>query len=387
LIDIYIGIKGALTLYFADKDALKGSLVKTLQEVRPTRFFAVPRIWEKIHEKMQKIGNESGMIKTAISSWAKYHGLQHYLDKIKGIERNSYSYLLARALIFSRVKKALGLDQCTSFVAGAAPLSADIKKYLMSLDIPILDVYGMTECTGIAISGHIDQLHIEAVGRELPGSYRKISRGYVDGYHKICFKGRHVFMGYLNDPERTSEVLDSENWLHSGDLGKIDKDGFVYVTGRLKELIITAGGENVAPVLIEEEVKKNLPCISNAMLIGDTRKFLTILLTIKTEVNTETGEPLDELTSETKQWCKDIGCEAHTVTDILQNSNKKFEDAIQKGINEANRKAVSNAQRVQKFAILPHDFSIPTGELGPTMKLKRNFVTKKYEHIIESLYQ
>lgn len=194
-------------------------------------------------------------------------------------------------------------------------------------------------------------------------------------------------MGYVDDPEKTSEALDEEGWLHSGDLGIIDEDDFLYITGRIKELIITAGGENIAPVLIEEEVKSQLPCISNAMVIGDRRKFLSILLTLKTEMNLDTGEPLEELAPVTKQWCRRLGCKANTVKDVLTGPNEQVMAAIQKGIDEANAKAISNAQRVQKFQILSHDFSIPTDEIGPTMKLKRNVVEKKYADIIERFYQ
>jgi len=162
---------------------------------------------------------------------------------------------------------------------------------------------------------------------------------------------------------------------------------FFISLAEIKELIITAGGENVAPVIIEEEVKSQLPCISNAVVIGDKRKFLSILLTLKTEMNLDTGEPLEELAPVAKDWCRRHGCKANTVNDVLTGPNKEVMAAIQKGIDEANIKAISNAQRVQKFHILSHDLSIPTGELGPTMKLKRNVVTQKYADIIEKFYQ
>ncbi|PNF24131.1 Long-chain-fatty-acid--CoA ligase ACSBG2 [Cryptotermes secundus] len=387
ILDFHISIAAAATVYFADKDALKGSLVKTLQEVRPTRFLAVPRVWEKIYEKMQEIGRQSGVIKRAIATWAKGHGLQHYLDKMNGIDSNTFSYMLAKRLIFSRIKQALGLDRCVTALSGAAPISVDIKKYFWSIDIPLMDAFGMTETTGGHTLNNEKEFRLEATGKKRDGVYSKIMYADEDQQGEVCINGRHVFMGYLDDPEKTSEVFDEEGWLHTGDLGKIDENDFLYLTGRIKELIITAGGENIAPVLIEEEVKAQLPCLSNAMLIGDRKKFLSILLTLKTEMNLETGEPLEELAPVTKQWCKELGLEASTVKDVLNGANKQVMDAIQKGIDQANAKAISNAQRVQKFQILPHDFSIPTGEIGPTMKLKRNVVLRKYADIIERFYQ
>ncbi|GFG35279.1 hypothetical protein Cfor_01340, partial [Coptotermes formosanus] len=387
ILDIHVAMAAAGTVYFADKDALRGSLLKTLQEVRPTRILAVPRVWEKIYEKMQEVGRQSGAIKRAMTTWAKGHGLQHHLDRMNGIDRNTFSYMLAKTLIFSRIKQALGLDRCVTFLSGAAPISVDVKKYFMSIDIPLLDAFGMTETTGGHILSSEKEFRLEAAGRKRDGVHSKIVNPDEDQQGEACFNGRHIFMGYLDDPEKTSEALDEEGWLHSGDIGKIDEDGFLYITGRIKELIITAGGENIAPVLIEEEVKAQLPCISNAVLIGDKRKFLSILLTLKTEINLDTGEPLEELAPVTKQWCKKLGCEANTVKDVLTGPNKQIMAAIQKGIDQANAKAISNAQRVQKFQILSHDFSIPTGEVGPTMKLKRNVVAKKYADIIERFYQ
>ncbi|KDR23088.1 Long-chain-fatty-acid--CoA ligase ACSBG2, partial [Zootermopsis nevadensis] len=364
IVDIYIAIKGVATVYFADKDALKGSLVKTLQEVRPTRILAVPRVWEKIYEKMQEIGAQSGVIKRAVATWAKGHGLQHYVDKMNGIDSNTFSYMLAKKLIFSRIKQALGLDRCATTLSGAAPISVDIKKYFMSIDIPLMDAFGMTETTGGHLLSKEEAFRFEATGQKREGVYSKVINPEEDGQGEMCFNGRHIFMGYLDDPEKTSEALDEEGWLHSGDIGKIDENDFLYITGRIKELIITAGGENIPPVLIEEEVKAQLPCISNAMLIGDKRKFLSVLLTLKTEMNLETGEPLEELAPAAKQWCNALGCDANTVKDVLNGPNEQVLAAIQEGIDRANAKAMSNAQRIQKFQILPHDFSIPTGEIG-----------------------
>ncbi|PSN55904.1 Long-chain-fatty-acid--CoA ligase ACSBG2, partial [Blattella germanica] len=338
IIDIYLTMKSAAT----------GSLLNTLQEARPTRFFGVPRIWEKIYEKMQKVTAESGKIKGMIASWAMQQGLQHYMQKMNGIDSNTFSYQLSKMLVFNKIKQTLGFDRCLTLITGAAPISTDIKKFYLS---------------------KVGEYSYEGIGKDRPGIYTKIANPDEDGNGEVCMKGRHIFMGYIDEPEKTNEAL-QDQWLYSGDIGKIDTDGFLAIT-----------------VLIEEEIKKELPCIRNAMVVGDRRKYLTVLLTMKTEVNIQTGEPLDELTSDTKEWCKAVGCEVNTVKDIMSGPKEKIMAAIQKGINEANARAMSNAQKVQKFDVLPHDFSIPTGELGPTMKLMRNVVAKKYARTIEKLYE
>lgn len=274
----------AATVYFADKNALKGSLLDTLVAARPTAFLGVPRVWEKIYEKMQAVARNNGPIKTWIATWAKAQGLQYNLDRMNGIEYKSWSYLIAKWLIFRKIKAALGLDRCHVFGTAAAPLSTDIKKYFMSLDIVIVDAYGMSECAGAHSLATSNAFRLGSVGRVLPGFLTKLDNMDSTGEGEICMGGRHVFMGYLNDPEKIKDAKDENNWLHSGDLGKIDSDGFLYVTGRIKELVITAGGENIAPVHIEQLVKKECPALSNAMLIGDRRKYLTMLVTLKVHI-------------------------------------------------------------------------------------------------------
>ncbi|KAL1492729.1 hypothetical protein ABEB36_010941 [Hypothenemus hampei] len=387
IVDIYLATCAGAAVHFADKDALKGTLVNTLQEVRPTKFLGVPRVFEKIYEKMQHIAAQNGFIKKAIASWAKEYTLQHHLNLINGIHSKSWAYALARTIIFSKIKEALGLQRCTFYCSAAAPLATDIKKYFLSIDIPIMECFGMSEASGGHTLAVESANNLTSIGMTIPGLKTKIHNPEPDGQGELCMYGRHVFMGYVDEIEKTKEVIDEEGWLHTGDLGRIDEQGFVYITGRLKELLITAGGENVPPVPIEQQIKQELPFVSNAFLVGDKRKYLSLLVTLKTEVDATDGTPLDVLLSSTQETLKSLGCPAQTVSEVLKDGpDPKLIAAIQAGIDKTNEKATSRAQRIQKFAILPVDFSIPTGELGPTMKVKRRIVEEKYSEIIDRLY-
>ncbi|XP_069482840.1 long-chain-fatty-acid--CoA ligase ACSBG2-like isoform X1 [Ambystoma mexicanum] len=386
ILDIWIPICFGGTTYFANPDALKGTLVSTLQEVRPTTFFGVPRVWEKIQEKMKDMGSKSSFIKQKISSWAKKIGLGANYNRMNGINSTPWGYALADSLVFQRVKTALGLDRCSTCLTGAAPISRDTIEYFLSLDIPLLVGYGMSECAGPHTVSLHEAFRTSSCGRCLVGCMIRIHQPQEDGAGEICYWGRHVFMGYLNMPEMTMEALDEEGWLHSGDLGKLDQDGFLYVTGRIKELVITAGGENVPPVPIEDALKEELPIISNAMLVGDQRKFLSMLLTLKCTVDVDTGEPQDDLTAEAIQFCQQLGSSATRVSEVIGTKDPAIYEVIQEAMDRVNQKALSNAQKVQKWAILGKDFSIAGGELGPTLKLKRPVVLSMYEKVIDGFY-
>jgi len=199
-------------------------------------------------------------------------------------------------------------------------------------------------------------------------------------------RGRFVFMGYLENEAKTKEAIDDEGWLHSGDVGRFDENGFLYITGRIKELIITAGGENIAPVPIEERIKAELPFVSNTMVIGDKKKFLSVLLTPKVVIDPDSGEPADELTPQAIACLKEYGLEVTKASELSPKVPDALDEAIKAGLAKANSYAVSNAAKVQKYYLLASDFSIPGGELGPTLKLRRPQVHKKYANEIDGLY-
>ncbi|XP_008331216.1 long-chain-fatty-acid--CoA ligase ACSBG2-like isoform X2 [Cynoglossus semilaevis] len=390
MVDIWSTMKVGGVTYFADPDALKGSLVNTLKEARPTVFMGVPRVWEKMQERMRSVAAKSSTVRRKVAAWAKDVGLQTNLAKMNqngSVTRKPLSYQVAKKLVFKKVRNALGLDRCKKCYTGAAPITKDTLEFFLSLDIPLYELYGMSECSGPHTISLHNAFRLTSCGKEIVACKTKFHQPDQDGIGEICFWGRHVFMGYLNMPDKTEEALDADGWLLSGDLGKQDKNGFLYITGRIKELIITAGGENIPPVPIEDAVKEVVPLISNAMLIGDRKKFLSMLLTVKCQVNAESGEPEDDLTPEAVQFCRSLGSNATKVSEIAGGRDQAVNKAIQEGVNRVNQKATSNAQRIQKWIILDHDFSVVGGELGPTMKLKRPTVVKMYQEQIENFYK
>ena len=209
----------------------------------------------------------------------------------------------------------------------------------------------------------------------------------------ILHHTRHIFMGYLYNAEKTQETIDDEGYLHSGDVAVFDQDddprvpspsGFLTITGRIKELIITAGGENIPPVLIENEIKNALPELSTCLVIGDRRKFLSMLVALKVEVDAETGEPTDILASESLNVCKSIGSAATTMAEAA--ADPLWQQRITEGMKAANKKTTSNAQIVQKWKMLPVDLSEKAGDLTPTLKIKRHNVYEKYKELTDSMY-
>uniref|UniRef100_A0A8D0E2N4 Long-chain-fatty-acid--CoA ligase ACSBG2 n=1 Tax=Salvator merianae TaxID=96440 RepID=A0A8D0E2N4_SALMN len=386
MLDIWLPLCYGVQTWFALPDALKGSLIETLRDVRPTAFMGVPRVWEKMQEKMKSVGAKSSALKKKIATWAKVVGLETNLKRINGCTDLPLNYRLARVLVYKKVRKALGLDRCTKCYTGAAPIMKDTLEYFLSLDIPVYELYGMSESTGPHTISLPSAFRLASCGKEIPGCRTMIFKPDNEGVGEVCYTGRHIFMGYLNMEEKTREAIDQEGWLHSGDLGRHDADGFLYITGRIKELIITAGGENIPPVPIEDAIKEAVPILSNVMLVGDKAKFLTMLMTLKCKLNSDTGEPEDALTPDVIDFCRKLGSKATKVSEIVSTKDPAVYTAIQKGVTLVNNQATSNAQKVQKWVLLEKDFSIMGGELGPTMKLKRPVVVKMYQKEIDQLY-
>ena len=356
---LYGSIASGCCVWFAESIEKLGD---NLREVRPTYFLAVPRVWEKIQEKMQAAGAKNPPMKKRIAKWARGVGLAAgYADQARAARPMLYS--VAKSLVFSKVREALGLDRARMLVTSAAPISRATLEFFLSLDMPICEVYGMSECSGPATLSTPDMYLTGKCGVALPGTELKVA---PDG--EVCMRGRHVFKGYHKEPAATAETLDADGWLHSGDVGTIDERGYLQITDRKKELIITAGGENIAPQLVEGQIKA-IPVVSQAVVIGDRQRYLTVLLTL---------DPL-----KVPDVARDAGSEASDVPSALK--DERFMAYLQSEIDRVNG-SLARVQTVKRFAVLPEEFTVEGGELTPTMKLRRKVIAEKYREHIERLY-
>lgn len=279
--------------YFAKPDALQGSLVETLQWARPTLFLAVPRVWEKFEDKLKEIASTKPGIVQSISGWAKGHGMSKVLSQQTGAEP-PLMFNLANFLILKRIKQAIGLDQSLFFFYGAAPLKQSSVDYFASLDIPLNNMYGLSETTGSTTISYPFKFSLKHAGQQMQGAHIKIADQDENGVGEITIYGRHVMMGYLKNEKATKDCIDSNGYFKSGDQGRLD-NGYLKITGRIKELIITAGGENVAPVPIEDNFKATCPACSNIMLVGENQRFMGALITFKVDIDMKTGLPSKNL--------------------------------------------------------------------------------------------
>lgn len=382
MLDIIAMLVGGNTVWFAQPDALKGSIVTTLNEVRPTIFLGVPRVWEKFKDKVELVTSGATGIKGYMLSKSRAIGKKTSENRLQGGD-TAWGYFFANNLVFKGLKAKMGLDRCRVFVSGAAPLPRAVTEFFLEFDMPIYQIYGMSECTGphsVNLEGHYK---LGSAGKVLIGVENKIDNPGPNGDGEICFRGRHVFMGYLGEEAKTRETIDEDGWLHSGDIGRLDEDGHLFITGRIKEILITRGGENVAPVPIEEAMLVQMKLLSNCMVIGDEQRFLTMFVTIRCKM--DELDPTDELDQLGLNALHQIGSQATTVSEAI--ADPLVERYIKQGMERANELSISRAACVQKFRILPVDFSIPGGELTPTMKVKRKIVLAKYHDLVAEMYK
>jgi len=380
--------------WFAASDAMRGALVEHFKKIGPTEMcIQVPRIWEKFYENLAPQFKSTKGAKKLLIDWSMKQGMKRSNELMNCNDGSStLGYKIANKLLFNKIKTALGIEKLAVFYTAGAPLNEEIKEYFSGLDILIRELYGSSEsgCLGMAQYPDI-KMKRGTIGKAYPEIEVRIHNPDKSGFGDICLRGRSMMMGYLHDKEKTLETLDEDGWLHTGDLGKMDEDGYVILSGRIKEIIITSGGENIGPVQIEDVIKEELPCLSNAMVIGDGRKYLTVLLTFRTVLNMETGIHTDDLDPIAIKWLSENGhSETTTLTQVLSNLSAEISSLaslIQLGLDRANVKAVSNAQKVQKWVVLDRDFSMAMNELTPTLKMKRATIQKMYKDKIDKMYQ
>lgn len=334
-----------------------------LKEVRPTIFFGVPRVWEKMHAAIDaKLAAATGP-KAKLARWALGVARQWHAAKLKNEMPGVWSSLqkaVADKLILGKVKAAIGLDQAHMLATGAAPISAEMLTFFTGLDMVIREVYGQSESGGASTLSVPGATKLGSVGKALEGAEIRIAD---DG--EIFVRGPHVFKGYVGNPAATAEAL-VNGWLASGDLGHMDEDGYLYITGRKKDLLITSGGKNISPANIEADLM-NTHLVEHAVVCGDGRHYLTAMLTLMP----------DALADFAKQHHLQ-GPNLHQHPTVLAE--------LQKGIDHVNAKQARVAH-VRKFAVLPQSLTIESGELTPTMKVKRKVVLERYSQVVERLYQ
>lgn len=333
-----------------------------LKEVQPTIFFGVPRIWEKFHAGIgAKLAAATG-IKSSLASWALGVGRRVAAERREGRVASGFlgfQHMIAEKLVASKVRTAVGLGRARFCVTGAAPISRDILEFFGGLGLDVLEVYGQSEGSGPTTFNIPGRTRLGTVGPALPNIEVKLGD---DG--EVLVRGPNVFLGYYKEPAATAETL-QDGWLLSGDLGAFDADGFLSIVGRKKEIIITAGGKNIAPRNIEEALKAH-PLVGDVMVIGDRRAYLTAVVTLEPEALARLATELGVAPGE-----------AH--------AHPKVREEVQKGVEAANAQ-VAPVSHVRKFAILPRPFSVDGGELTATLKLKRKVAAAKYAGEIEALY-
>lgn len=360
---IHAAITAAYQVYYAQYPP-QNHLNNNLKEVKPTVFFGVPRIFERFQAGVAAQFSQAEGLRARLIEWARGVGSQVTALRNQGQEPGALLALqhrIATSLVFTRVKEGLGLSEVRSLIVSAAPISPDILHFFASLDLPVMELYGQSEDCGPTTTNRPGAIKIGTVGQAWSGSEVKLA---PDG--EILVKGPNVFLGYFKDEAATNDTL-IDGWLHSGDLGKFDEDGYLNIVGRKKEIIITSGGKNIAPKNIEAALK-NLDLVSQAVVIGEKRRFLTALLTLDPEPATKFAQ-------------------AHGLEGQTLHEHPTLLAHMQKEIEERVNSLFARVEHVRDFRVLPRDFTVEDGELTPTLKIKRRIINKNFEEVIESMYE
>ena len=357
---LYLSMATGACVYFAES---VDKLGENLREARPHVFLGVPRVWEKIQAGIQAAGAQGSPLKKKIAAWARRVGLAGGYADQRGQGR-PWTWGLANRLVFSKVRARLGMDATRLAIASAAPLALETQEFFLSLGIPIMDIWGMSELTGPATISLPLAYRTGRSGRPLPGTEMRLGD---DG--ELLVRGAHVFKGYLKNDDATREAIDPEGWLHSGDVAEIDADGFVRITDRKKELIITAGGKNIAPQFLEGKLKQ-IPAISQAVAIGDRRPYLVALLAVDPSRVVQEAEKAESpaRTPEAAAACP------------------IFKAYVEGQVEEINR-GLARYESIKRIALLPRELTTENSELTPTMKLKRRVIHENHRDAIEALYR
>jgi long-chain acyl-CoA synthetase len=344
------------------------TVAENVREIAPTTFTAVPRVWEKFYSAVTISLKEAGRAQQLVYRWAIGVGYQVVDLVLAGREVPATlkaRFMLARWLALDNVRKLIGIHRARILVTGAAPISPDLVRWYLALGVPMLEVWGQTESCGASTGMPVDRIKPGSIGPACRFNEVKVD----EATGELLIRGPNVFMGYLNQPEKTAGTIDADGWLHTGDVGTVDADGYFRITDRMRDIIITAGGKNITPSEIENELKFS-PYITDAVVIGDRRAYLTVLIMIDQEnverFAQEHDVPFSNYASLTR---------AQAVLDLIQGE-----------VDRVNAK-FARVEQIKSFRLLETQLSAEDEELTPTMKLKRSLVQKKYAELIEGMYR
>ncbi|QDO95963.1 long-chain fatty acid--CoA ligase [Ferrovibrio terrae] len=355
-------IRSGSTVNFAESPE---TVPQNLQEVQPTVFFAVPRLWEKFYSGVAiRMKDATGFGKLAYKTalGIGYKVAQCRLEDREPSAALKLAFWFADQLVLKNIKRIIGIDRCKWLVTGAAPISPDLIKWYLALGKDMREVYGQTENVGLATSPQMDRVKLGTIGMTVPNTEVKLS---PEG--EILLRGPHVFMGYLNNPTKTAETI-VDGWLHTGDVGTVDNEGWYRITDRMKDIIITAGGKNITPSEIENQLKFS-PYVSDAVVIGDRRQYLTCLVMIDHD--------------NVVKFAQDLNVPFTNFTSLCH--SKEVQELIWSEIEKVN-KNFARVETIKKFRLIDRQLTAEDDELTPTMKLKRKFVNEKYKPLIEEMY-
>jgi long-chain acyl-CoA synthetase len=340
---------------------------ENVREIAPTMFLAVPRVWEKFYSSVTIAISEAVGPHRRLYQWAIEQGRQ-VADRVLAGEPVPASlklrYRLARWLALDNVRKFIGIHRCRVLMTGAAPISPELIRWYLALGVPMVEGWGQTESGGVGTVVRPHLLRPGTVGPPLDGIEVRVS---AEG--ELLIRGDCVFLGYLHDTEKTAETVDAEGWLHTGDIGRIEDDGCVVITDRMKDIIITAGGKNITPSEIESELKFS-PYITDAVIIGDRRPYLTALVMIDQQNVEKFAQDHDVAFTDYASLAR-----AEQVVELIEREIAKVNEKF------------ARVEQVKKFRLIDTQLSAEDEELTPTMKLKRKLVNDKYSKLIESMYR
>jgi long-chain acyl-CoA synthetase len=343
------------------------TIPENVREIAPTVFTAVPRVWEKFYSGVMISLKEAGWVQQAAYAWSIGVGTTIANRVLAGQPVGGWlklQFQLARVLALNNVRKLIGIHRARFLVTGAAPISPDLVHWYLALGVPMLEVWGMTETCGASTGVPAGQMKPGSIGPA--AGFNEVRLDPATG--EILVRGANVFAGYLNLPEKTAETLTPDGWLHTGDVGTVDADGFFRITDRMKDIIITAGGKNVTPSELENDLKFS-PYITDAVVIGDKRPYLTVLIMIDQE-NVE-------------KFAQDADVPFSNYTSLTRSA--EVQALIQAELERVNQK-FARVEQLKKFYLLENQLSAEDEELTPTMKLKRKLVEQKYAAQIDAMY-